>query len=194
MPRAGRFAVPVELDAFLTSDRAPAGSMSLSCLDGFLTAIALGPERIPLREWLPAIWRGETPVFDDADEAWSVLSLVVIRYKGIVSSLQSAPEVWAPVYAHGPAGEVGVSDWAAGFLEGVDMRPGAWSPLFEDREAAVLMLPILLATGERGVAKAMGIGPAEEGEWLIRADRRIPLAVMAIDAFWKQRRQAGPSP
>ena len=31
------------LDAFLLSDRAPEGSMGLSDLDGFLTAIAVGP-------------------------------------------------------------------------------------------------------------------------------------------------------
>ena len=111
----------------------------------------------------PSTPEGEVQ-FDDSDEAWSVLSLIVVRYKNIASGLQSDPEGWAPVFSKGPAGEVTVTEWAAGFLEAVNMQPGAWSALFEDHEAAVLMLPILLATGERGVAKAMGTGPAEESE------------------------------
>ena len=41
-----------DLDAFLMSDRAPS-CMPLSDLDGFLTAVAIGPELIVPSEWLP---------------------------------------------------------------------------------------------------------------------------------------------
>lgn len=46
MPRAVHISEPVDLDAldaFLMSDRAPENAMGLSDLDGFLTAIAIGP-------------------------------------------------------------------------------------------------------------------------------------------------------
>jgi uncharacterized protein len=187
---------PVNLDAiqsFLLSHRAPETAMGLTDLDGFLTAIAIGPETIMPSEWLPVVWGGEDSIFDDLDEAWSVSSLIVDRYRDIASSLQSDPEGWAPVFWESD-GEVIVADWAAGFLDAIDLRPEPWAPLFGDRAAAVLMLPILLAAGEPGVAEKMGIGPAEESVWLRQAVKHIPMAVPAIDAYWKERRKPELSP
>ena len=53
------------LDAFLSSNQSPPDSMMLSDLDGFLTAIAIGPELIMPSEWLPVIWGDDEPVFTD---------------------------------------------------------------------------------------------------------------------------------
>jgi uncharacterized protein len=55
------------LDAFLMSDQLPDEALMLSEVDGFLTGIALGPEAIMPSEWLPVIWGGEEPVFNDLD-------------------------------------------------------------------------------------------------------------------------------
>ena len=44
------------LDDYLMSDHAPDESMGLSDIDGFLTAIVVGPELILPSEWLPVIW------------------------------------------------------------------------------------------------------------------------------------------
>ena len=63
--------VPVEgvaldaLDAFLFSDQSPSDSMMLSDLDGFLTAIPIGPELIMPSKWLPMIWGDDEPVFTE---------------------------------------------------------------------------------------------------------------------------------
>jgi len=192
MPRNAQQPEPVDLDAldaFLLSDRAPENAMGLSDLDGFLTAIAIGPETIMPSEWLPVIWGGEDSIFDDLDEAWSVSSLIVARYNDIISSLQIGPEEWASLFWEPAAGEVIVADWAAGFLAALEMIPDAWSPLFEHHEVAVLTVPILLAGGEQDAAEAIGIEPAVATEWLRHAVKYIPMAVPAIDAFWKQHRK-----
>ena len=55
---------PIDLDAlgaFLLSDQAPEGSMSLSDLDGFLTGVVVGPELIMPSEWTRVVWGGEGP-------------------------------------------------------------------------------------------------------------------------------------
>jgi uncharacterized protein len=44
------------LDKWLSSDGSPPNSMMLSDLDGFLTAVAIGPDLIMPSEWLPVVW------------------------------------------------------------------------------------------------------------------------------------------
>ena len=71
-----------ELDGFLMSDRAPEDCMQLSDLDGFLTAVAIGPELILPSEWLPVIWGKGEPEFESAEEAQSVIGAIMARYNG----------------------------------------------------------------------------------------------------------------
>jgi hypothetical protein len=54
------------LDKYLRSERAPPRCMWISQLDGFLTGVAAGPERVPVSEWLPLIWGGAEPTFRNA--------------------------------------------------------------------------------------------------------------------------------
>ncbi len=125
MPRAG----PIDLDAldaFLLWDRAPDESMGLSDLDGFLTGIVVGPELVMPSEWLPLVWGGEEPVFESVEEARSILGTVMGRYNEIVRHLESAPDDFDPVFWEGPDGQVIVTDWAAGFLDAMKLRPKAW--------------------------------------------------------------------
>ena len=76
------------LDAYLESDRSPPESMLISDLDGFLTAIAIGPELIKPSEWLPVVWGGEQPVFADQNEAQAVLDAIMNRYNEILRDVR----------------------------------------------------------------------------------------------------------
>src|SRR5215217_7066628 len=67
------------LDRFLMSDASPEDCMQLSELDGFLTGIAIGPELVMPSEWLPAIWGGEEPVFEDDEQARTVIGMIMGR-------------------------------------------------------------------------------------------------------------------
>ena len=48
-----------ELDEFLMSDATPEESMDIVTLDGFLTALVIGPGLVPPSVWLKTIWGGE---------------------------------------------------------------------------------------------------------------------------------------
>jgi uncharacterized protein len=184
MARAALQSKPADLDAlqaFLMSGRAPESSMGLSALDGFVTAIAVGPETIVPSEWLPVVWGGEKPIFAGPDEAHQVTSIIMARYDEIVAGLQEGGGSWTPAFRRTPESELIVTDWAAGFLDAVDIRADAWTPLFEDRDAAVLLVPILLAGGEAEIAYDMGLEATYEAAWLHAALDHIPQAVIAID-------------
>jgi uncharacterized protein len=45
-----------ELDIFLMSDATPDECMDIVALDGFLTALAIGPELVSPSVWLPLVW------------------------------------------------------------------------------------------------------------------------------------------
>src|SRR4051794_10096944 len=68
------------LDAYLLSDQSPPECMLLSDLDGFLTGVAIGPEVVMPSEWLPHVWGGQEPVFDDPVQASANLGTILGRY------------------------------------------------------------------------------------------------------------------
>src|SRR3954447_26350611 len=68
------------LDAYLLSDQSPPDCMLLSDLDGFLTGVAIGPEVVMPSEWLPHVWDGQEPVFDDPVQASANLGTILGRY------------------------------------------------------------------------------------------------------------------
>ena len=72
------------LDDFLGSDRAPAGCMQVSELDGFLTGIVVGPEMIPPSVWMPMIWHDGDPVYADLNEAQTILGIIMRRYNEVI--------------------------------------------------------------------------------------------------------------
>src|SRR5690242_8084024 len=129
---------PIDLDAlddYLMSDHAPDDSMGLSDLDGFLTAIVVGPELILPSEWLPVIWGGDEPAFETETEMRTVLTTIMGRYNQIVEAFEGDPIEFDPIFWQGPEGEIIASDWVTGFLEAVALRPQAWEPLIDDDRA-----------------------------------------------------------
>ena len=73
----------IQLDAFLRSDNAPPECMMLSDLDGFLTGIAVGPERITPSEWLPVVWGEEAATFANCNGLQlSVAGIAIIASSG----------------------------------------------------------------------------------------------------------------
>ena len=178
---------PIDLDAlddYLMSDRAPDDSMGLSDLDGFLTGIVVGPEMILPSEWLPVIWGGEEPSFESEAEMRTVLGAIMGRYNEIVAGLNRDPDELDPIFWEGPEGEVSASDWAGGFLDAVALRREAWEPLINDRRAGIMMLPILLLSGDA----ELSVGPDEavdREQFLAEVPDIIPACVAGIQEFWR---------
>ena len=180
---------PVDLEAldrFLMSDASPEDCMQLSDLDGFLTGIAIGPEPVLPSEWLPVVWGGEEPVFDDAEQARTVIGLIMTRYNEILRVLDTDPGAYAPIFWEGPDGELIAADWAEGFADAVRLRPEAWRPLLEDRLASVLLTPIMVLCDEP--EDGSPLDPEVRAALQDEAADGIPVCVAGIHAFWKSRR------
>jgi len=170
------------LEAFLMCDRAPADSMMLSDLDGFLTGIAIGPELVPPSEWLPMIWGGHTPEFIDHDEAAAIRDTIMARYHEIV--LQIADERCEPIlWVDRDGTPIGFA-WADGSLQAIMLRADAWEKLLTSEHVAFL-LPILALCSDEAGQSLPGLSPEQDDRLMDEAADLIPKCVIEIAAFWR---------
>jgi len=124
--------------------------MTLDMLDGFLHAIAIGPETILPSRWLPKIWRQEegsmTLPVEDEQQANYLLSLIMRHFNSIVSGFELQPPFVDPLWMTTQYDELGEFDdaegWAYGFCEGVNLSCAAWRPLLRDTQGAHWYRPI----------------------------------------------------
>src|SRR5512144_917347 len=90
-----------QLEAFLASDAVPQDCMDLEMLDGYLTAVVSGPERIQPSEGLPQVWsegsKSATPAFVDNDQAQRIMGLVLRHFVGIQRTLGESPTRFRPL-------------------------------------------------------------------------------------------------
>src|SRR6266446_857448 len=173
------------LDAFLSSDRSPPDSMMLSDLDGFLTAIAVGPELVLPSEWLPLVWGGKAPEFADEGEAKAVLGAIMARYNEILR--QIADDTFDPIFWTARDGTLIATDWAEGFLQAIMLRMDAWDRLLKSKRDGQLLIPILALCGDESGESLLGLPPEDEDRIMQEAVEFVPACVIAIAAYWRRR-------
>lgn len=179
-------AVPPDLEAlanYLDSDMSPEDCMGLSDLDGFLTGVIIGPDLIVPSEWLPMIWGDGAPEFESAAQAEEIIGQIMGRYNEIAAGFNADPEKFEPIFYKWPTGEVIVMDWAAGFLEAVEMRRVAWEPLFSHRKAKLLIEPLVIL-GDDGEHDDERDPSDRWKEFYASRSDVIPNCILGIHSFW----------
>jgi uncharacterized protein len=176
------------LDAYLLSDQSPPECMLLSDLDGFLTGVAIGPEVVMPSEWLPQVWGGGEPVFDDYVQASAILGTITGRYNAILREV--AEGAFGPIFWGNADGVVIAADWAEGFMRAVALRVDAWEPLLRSKRHGRVLLPILALCADEQGDSALGLEPDAEERMMAEAAELIPVCVTEIAAYWRKRRPA----
>ena len=141
------------------------GSMTLDGMDGYLTALLVGPPllgTIPSADWLPLVWGGDeepAPAPFQSNQKRKRTTVLVLRHlRSIEAALSTAPEAWEPVFSvaelPGTQGEelADATDWCMGFLAATDLAPEAWAPLFADAELGPALATIAWLGGDVDVA------------------------------------------
>ncbi len=109
--------------------------LSVSALDGFLTALVSGPAAIVPSVWLPAVWGNQDPVWPSRSEFARFMQTVIRLMNYNASTLMNQPEMFEPLFAinTGAKGEVQVvDDWCFGYMRGVAL--GQWPALPADMQ------------------------------------------------------------
>ncbi|MGH8083741.1 MAG: UPF0149 family protein [Lysobacter sp.] len=156
----------IERLADLLEQRAvPFKGFNLEALDGYLTALAVSPDTVPMTEWEPAVW-GTPPRWDDPAERAAVEALLLghqnmaaarVRHGGDELPDHLAPLLWLPEDPELQDAEAEQEDeldvgrdWALGFFTAVGLREAAWDQWLDDHDWIDEVFDLLdrLASGE----------------------------------------------
>jgi uncharacterized protein len=175
-----------ELDDFLADESIEETSMDASTLEGFLTAISIGPRTVMPSEWLPWVWdmqNGEAEAeFVSAKQANRIMSLIMRQYNAVVQTFMDDPASFEPVFWFGE--QWGAAEWCEGFLLGFQFRDEAWSLLAVGQPT--WFTPFLRLGTDDGIEITTKAGDAEK--WM----NEIELSLVKMHAFWKDRRASQP--
>jgi uncharacterized protein len=149
------------LSDLLDTRAVPFRGFNLEALDGFLSALAVGPEPVPPEEWQPVVWGGKPPRWDGAEEAAEVEALLMahwrmveqrVRFPGDELPDHLAPLLWLPEDPDAQDDdELDVGrDWAYGFFRGVELREPAWEAWLDEHDWIEEIFALLdsVASGE----------------------------------------------
>jgi uncharacterized protein len=178
-------AVPIEYD-----------SMTLDMLDGFLHALAIGPETVMPGQWLPHVWgleeEGEVmPPVGSLERANQVLGLIMRHYNSIISQLQTQPDSLQPIFGTDVSQEGEYEDagmWANGFLEGVKLSQSAWQPLLDSPDGQHWFEPLRLMGDDDFLTTHLEQVTTKAQVLALNQD--VVNSVLFIHAYWLPLRQA----
>jgi uncharacterized protein len=152
-----------ELEAFdeLLQQLPTDGAMNLEGVDGYLTALLLGPaealDQWPTADWLPLIWGGDGPngePFASGRQRKRATLFVLRHLQSIACQLRDQPKFWEPLFsiveADGAEGDewVDAQDWCTGFLQAIDLQPEAWAAWQADETLGPVLETIALLGGD----------------------------------------------
>jgi len=170
------------LRGFLISTQVPQSTMTFEMLDGFLTALVIGPALVKPSEYLPEIWgtdNGEGPIWDSQEQVQYFLDLLMRHWNAIVARRTADAPHDPDVEQFGEA-EPG-RPWAEGFFAGVNLRRDNWDPIFKDRALAPTVLAVLALVEDAAKFFADPVTPELREEIL----EQLPDILQQIAAFWR---------
>lgn len=164
------------------------GIFDVVTLEGFLTAIVIGPNTISPMLWLPKVWGKGKPQFKDVDELNRFVALVMGLYNEIAGCFEHEPTAFEPSFYERPFNDktvIIVDEWCDGFVKGMRVDSEGWKPL--KRERPDLLKPMELFGTRAGWRKLEDGGEAAmHATWSVR----IAPAVREIYTYWLPYRRA----
>ncbi|OGS83494.1 MAG: hypothetical protein A2061_06115 [Gallionellales bacterium GWA2_59_43] len=185
-----------ELDSFLLSNLTSDETMMLDTLDGYLTALVIGPVSLKPSLWLPRVWGpkvSDEPAFETMAQAQHVLDLILRHMSGIMDSLRHDADAHVPifdtlVYTDDPREYADGEMWAHGFMTGIDLCRKDWQPFLSDPEGAEMLRPIYLLGSDEVTPEEMAL--TEMPEQREEIGKQIPASLARIYRYWQPVRQA----
>ena len=131
------------IDNFLS--RAIDGEIqNLETLDGFLTALIIGPEFVPPSEFIPIITRSASKnnlMLQNQKELETFFDILMRHYNHINETFNKG-DIYMPFLLEDDTGVAKGNYWALGFMKGTELNQALWADLLSDDVVASKMIPI----------------------------------------------------
>ena len=123
------------------------GAMDLEELDGFFAALHCCPQLVPTAEYLPEVLGtgefAEQDEFFKTPEAAKLLFGLLMQHWNAVGDAFRNDDVYIPLLLEDENGKADGSNWAIGFMRGVELREQLWDEIFTDESKFNWSFPIL---------------------------------------------------
>jgi len=128
------------------------GAMDLEELDGFFAALHCCPELVQPSEYLPEILGSEDALeneelFPNFEAARLFFDLIMHHWNAVGDAFRSG-DFFMPLLLEDDEGKSSGTNWADGFMHGVDLRKEAWRDILDDEEKFMWLGPILALVHE----------------------------------------------
>jgi len=122
-----------------------AWGQNLSIVDGFITAVVVGPVSMHPLKWICPLIGIEPEAFNTGGTPeFAAIKAVTLRHNTISDNLVSGPGL-QPLYTTNANGQVSARDWCEGFMLAVNMNKRLWSDVLKTTSRhRQLILPIQL--------------------------------------------------
>lgn len=178
-----------EMADFMSSkERIEEGLQHLSYTNGLMTAVIVGPEVVRPNEWMRLIV--DTSGQRDSN-AQLAMNMLLLDYHKILTSLTTDENVYKPLYWEDENGRPVLRDWAEGFWTGLCLRREAWTRMYDDQEARVALLPILLCLENTKLRPEIEKAGVDMQELIDEALDGLPKKVQYIHDYWQKRQSDG---
>lgn len=174
------------LEDFLSGPALEHRSMDLSMLEGFLSAIAIGPHTVMPSDWMPWVWDAKQgtagPDFANIEQAQRITTLLLRFYNDVIRRFMNDAGAFEPLFWKDAVW--GAAEWSEGFLAGTEFCDDEWCDLWGERPD--LLEPFLRLGTDEGLAT---FRDQEDAQMWMEA---IQPALLASHAFWLDFRLARP--
>lgn len=171
-------------------------AMGLDEIQGYLTAIISGPERVPATTWLPLVLGN--PVYESDEQQQEIADLLTRFHAEIAADLAGGESLglvldYSDADKEGDEAEYDYAAWCQAYLDGVDASPVAWNEVLqtpaEEEELNELLFPISLLAGEIDPKALKQIKPNELRDVLKECREDLPMLVVDICKFFESIRK-----
>ncbi|WP_287340116.1 UPF0149 family protein [Mesorhizobium sp.] len=157
-------------ETFLHKQRPHPPVFGMDGLDGYLTALIIGPRFIDPRQWIP-MFAGEQALMalEGTTEALAVQTLVA-NYNRISTGLGETPETWRPRFARRNDGSFDPFHWSTAFLLATGYATRLWRPVLRGHAATGdIIAPIRDTTGVNSRLDDAGVATVAKAIVAIRS-------------------------
>ena len=181
----------VELAAFLSSAAVGSACLTLEGLDGFLCALAEGPEPLPAAEWLPWVWGSDKePHYDSDEQAQRIVTLMLRQWNSVRDRAPKNPVTgsggFVPFLADMPVACEYGQRWASGFMRGMSPYQDDWMAALNDSYVHRTFMPILLLA--HGTDLDL-VGEQVTPESRQRLAEMLPMSVQRLWSYWREQKR-----